>query len=65
MRATDILALQRQAFVAAGPPVADVRQNQYHRVASPPFRAPMKSYADATLRMARRRTLRRLKGKGR
>jgi coniferyl-aldehyde dehydrogenase len=30
--------------------------------ASPPFRAPMKFYADATLRMARRRTHRRLKG---
>ena len=34
--------------------------------ASPPFRAPMKFYADATLRMARRRTHRRLnKGSGR
>jgi coniferyl-aldehyde dehydrogenase len=31
--------------------------------ASPPFRAPMKLYADATLRMARNRTHRRLKGK--
>jgi coniferyl-aldehyde dehydrogenase len=30
--------------------------------ASPPFRAPMKLYADATLRMARNRTRRRLKG---
>jgi coniferyl-aldehyde dehydrogenase len=34
--------------------------------ASPPFRAPMKFYADATLRMARNRTHRRLKkGTGR
>ncbi|CAN5515323.1 aldehyde dehydrogenase family protein [soil metagenome] len=33
--------------------------------ASPPFRAPMKFYADATLRMARKRTHRRLKGTGR
>ncbi|CAN5530385.1 aldehyde dehydrogenase family protein [soil metagenome] len=34
--------------------------------ASPPFRAPMKFYADATLRMARNRTHRRLnKGNGR
>ena len=30
--------------------------------ASPPFRTPMKLYADATLRMARNRTHRRLKG---
>ncbi|CAN5688752.1 aldehyde dehydrogenase family protein [soil metagenome] len=30
--------------------------------ASPPFRAPMKLYADATLRMARHRTHRRLRG---
>jgi coniferyl-aldehyde dehydrogenase len=33
--------------------------------ASPPFRAPMKFYADATLRMARNRTHRRLKKRDR